>query len=76
MDVIKIFSLMSLLDLYRIRSAVPLLDRRPPINADIDIALFKYSSVKMTLAPQFGINPIRQVTNGPKMLSFNNIFDK
>ena len=46
------------------------------IAADKEIALFKYSSVKITLAPQFGINPIRHVINDPKMLSLSNILDK
>ena len=37
------------------------------------MVLFKYNSVNITLAAQFGINPIRLVMNGDNILLFNNI---
>ena len=40
------------------------------------MVLFKYNSVNITLAAQFGINPIRLVMNGDNILLFNNIFDR
>lgn len=73
---INIFSFMFLLPLNRITSAVPLPVNKPLISEDIFIALFKYNSVRITLAPQFGINPIKLDTNGPKNVSLRNILDK
>ena len=56
--------------------AVPLPVNNPLINEDIFIALFKYNSVNITLAPQLGINPIKLVINGAKMVFFSKSFDK
>ena len=46
------------------------------INAPSDMALFKYSSVNITLAAQFGISPIRLVINGDNILFVSNILDR
>lgn len=56
--------------------AVPLPVKRPLINDDKLMALFRYSSVSITLAPQLGIKPIRLVMNGLKIVSLRNSFDR
>ena len=70
------FSLIFLFDLNSTKRAAPLLDNNPDINDAIDIELFRYNSVNITLAPQFGIRPIRHVMNGPNIVFFRSIFDK
>ena len=59
------FSFIFLFSLNNTISAVPLPVNKPAINEDKLIALFKYSSVNIILAPQLGISPIRLVINGP-----------
>ena len=63
-------------DLNNISKAAPLLVRRPAIKDESDIALFKYNSVIITLAPQFGISPINAVIKGPKIVLLRNNFDR
>ena len=75
-NTIKIFSFIFLFPLNNTIIAVPLPVNSPHINDEIFIALFKYNSVNITLAPQLGINPIILVTNGPNIVSFRNNFDK
>ena len=72
---IDIFSFKFLLLLNNTKIAVPEPVKSPLINDGKLMALFKYNSVNITLAPQFGISPIKLVTNGANMLSFNNNFD-
>ena len=72
---IDMFSFKFLLLLNNTRIAVPDPVRRPLIKDGRLIALFKYSSVNITLAPQFGIKPIKLVITGPNILSFNSNFD-
>lgn len=62
------FSFIFLFSLNNTISAVPLPVNKPAINEDKLIALFKYSSVNIILAPQLGISPIRLVINGPSMV--------
>ena len=71
----NMFSFIFLFDLNNTNRAVPLLDRRPASSAGNDIALFKYNSVRITLAPQLGINPISEVINEPKILFLRRILD-
>lgn len=61
---INIFSFKFLFSLNNTIRAVPLPVKSPAINEDKLIALFKYNSVSITLAPQFGISPTRLVING------------
>ena len=75
-ETINMFSLMSLLLLNSIIKAVPQLVKSPAVKAAKVMELFRYNSVNMTLAPQFGISPIRHVMNEPSMVFFSNIFDK
>lgn len=75
-NTIKIFSFVFLLFLNNTIIAVPLPVSNPLISADIFIELFKYSSVNITLAPQFGIKPIKLVMNGPKIVFFRNSCDR
>ena len=49
------FSFIFLFSLNNTISAVPLPVNKPAINEDKLIALFKYSSVNIILAPQLGI---------------------
>ena len=44
------FSLIFLFDLNSTKRAAPLLDNNPDINDAIDIELFRYNSVNITLA--------------------------
>lgn len=74
--IIVIFSFLFLLFFSNIRREEPLLVKSPPINAPSDMALFKYSSVNITLAAQFGISPIRLVINGDNILFVSNILDR
>ena len=67
------FSFKFLLYLNSTNKAIPLLTKSPEINEPNDIALFKNSSVIITLEAQLGIRPIKLITNGPKRLSFKNI---
>ena len=48
----------------------------PPISEPNDIERFRYNSVSITLAEQFGISPIRLVINGPNIVFVKNIFVK
>ena len=73
---IEKFSLRLWFSLNKIIKAVPLPVRRPLISDDMLIVLFIYNSVKMTLAPQFGINPIRLDISGAKIDPLRKIFDK
>ena len=73
---INMFSLMFLLPLNSTIRAVPLPVNSPLINDDTFIALFKYNSVNITDAPQFGISPIILVISGPNIVSLRNNFDK
>jgi len=73
---IFIFSFMFLLLLNNTSNAVPLPVNNPDISDAKFIALFRYNSVNITLAPQFGINPIKLVINGPNIVFFRNNFDK
>lgn len=74
--IINMFSFIFLFSLNNTISAVPLPVNKPAINEDKLIALFKYSSVNIILAPQLGISPIRLVINGPSMVPFSKTFDK
>lgn len=56
--------------------ATPLPVSKPAIILPKLIILFRYNSVIMTLDAQFGINPIRDVMNGAKRLSFSNKVDR
>ena len=67
---------MFLFPLNNTTSAVPLSVNKPLISEDKFIALFKYNSVNIKLAPQLGISPIKLDINGPNIVSFRNIFDK
>ena len=67
------FSFMFLFDLNNITNAIPELVNRPANNEPKDKALFKYNSVIITDAPQFGISPISDEINGPKIEPCNNI---
>ena len=69
------FSFKFLLYLNSTNKAIPLLTKSPEINEPNDIALFKNSSVIITLEAQLGISPNKLITNGPKILSFKNIVE-
>ena len=73
---INIFSLMFLLPLNNTIIAVPLPVSKPLINDDMLMALFKYNSVNITEAPQFGIRPIILVISGANIVSLRNSFDR
>lgn len=75
MAIIDKFSFLFLLFFIRTNSEEPLLVRSPPIREASVIVLFRYNSVIITLAPQFGIRPIRLVMNGDSSLFVNNVFD-
>lgn len=75
-DTILRFSLIFLLFLNSTNREAPLLVNNPPINAPIDMELFIYNSVNITLDAQFGINPIKLVINVPNMVFVKNIFDR
>ena len=64
---------MFLFDLNNITNAIPEFVNRPASNEPSDKALFKYNSVIITDAPQFGISPISDEINGPKIEPCNNI---
>ena len=68
------FSLTFLFILNSTSKATPLPVSNPAITEANDITLFKYNSVNITLAPQFGIKPIKLDINGLKKLSFKNNF--
>ena len=74
--IINIFSLIFLFSLNNTISAVPLPVNKPAINENKLMALFKYNSVNIILAPQLGISPIKLVINGPSIVPFSKIFDK
>lgn len=76
MDNIKIFSLIFLFDLNNTRRAAPLLESNPDNNDARDMALFKYNSVMITLAPQFGISPIKHVINEPNIVFLRSNLDR
>ena len=73
-SIIDIFSLIFLLFLINTSIAAPDDVNSPPINEPNDIELFRYNSVSITLAEQFGISPIRLVINGPNIVFVKNIF--
>ena len=72
----NIFSFIFLFSLNSTIMAVPLPVNNPAIRDGKLMALLRYNCVNITLAPQFGINPIRLVMNGPSIEFFSKIFDK
>ena len=70
------FSFLFLLFFISTKREEPLFVRSPPIREPNVIVLFRYNSVKITLAAQFGISPINPVINGDNILFVSSIFDR
>lgn len=70
------FSFGFLLFFININRDAPAPVNSPPIKEASVMELFRYNSVSITLAEQFGIKPIKLVINGPNMVFDRNILDR